>query len=289
MKWIDAPYDPEKPDGARRKVPLSHHMSSSATILSLPDTFREMLANELSPSEGLPGDLYALKQRAAGSPQHEFPLRNAVEQNFKVRSVQQEPLGSLSFAYLMREAYPGAVHYYMARPYRVIHILQRKGEVVVRRERAYTTKPISQVMVFPNLDTGLRQLHRSPTGFVAEADMQVSERVTGFIELRGPNRTTHNYGTDSPHSQRPLHRFFETTGVCWYFENCALSARSAEAILDSFCERFAIQHRDLGFGLFQAKSTPLGQGSYRGLCVFDSTNGSLRLSQVLAEGFAEES
>jgi hypothetical protein len=27
--------------------------------------------------------------------------------------------------------------YYMARPYRVIHVLQRKGEVVVRRERAY--------------------------------------------------------------------------------------------------------------------------------------------------------
>jgi hypothetical protein len=117
--------------------------------------------------------------------------------------------------------------------------------------------------------------------------MQVSERVTGFIELRGPNRTTHTYDADSPHSQRPLHRFFETTGVCWYFENCAPSARSAQAIMDAFCERLAIQHRDLGFGLFQAKSTPMGQGSYRGLCVFDSTNGSLRLSQTLAERFIE--
>jgi DEAD/DEAH box helicase domain-containing protein len=259
----------------------------SMAFLTLPESFREMVANELSPSEALPGDLYALKQRAAGSPQHEFPLRNAVEQNFKVRSVQQDPLGSLSFGYLMREAYPGAVHYYMARPYRVIHVLQRKGEVVVRRERAYTTKPLSQVMVFPDLTLGLRQLLRCPTGFVAEADLQVSERVTGFTEMRGPNRTTHIYGPDSEHAQRPLHRFFETTGVCWFFEGCDLSASSAQAILDAYCERLAIQHRDLGMGLFQAKNTPIGQGTYRGLCIFDSTNGSLRLSQTLAERFNE--
>jgi DEAD/DEAH box helicase domain-containing protein len=259
----------------------------STAFLTLPESFREMVASELSPTEALPGDLYALKQRAAGSPQHEFPLRNAVEQNFKVRSVQQEPLGSLSFGYLMREAYPGAVHYYMAKPYRVIHVLQRKGEVVVRRERAYTTKPISQVTVFPDLVAGLRQLARSTAGFVAEADMQVSERVTGFTEMRGPNRTTHIYGADSSHAQRPLHRFFETTGVCWYFEGCTLSTGSAEAILDAYCERLAVQHRDLGVGLFQAKNTPIGQGKYRGLCIFDSTNGSLRLSQQLAEHFTE--
>jgi hypothetical protein len=175
----------------------------------------------------------------------------------------------------------------MAKPYRVIHVLQRKGEVVVRRERAYTTKPISQVTVFPDLVAGLRQLARSTAGFVAEADMQVSERVTGFTEMRGPSRTTHIYGADSSHAQRPLHRFFETTGVCWYFEGCTLSIGSAEAILDSYCERLAIQHRDLGVGLFQAKNTPVGQGTYRGLCIFDSTNGSLRLSQQLAECFTE--
>ena len=73
------------------------------------------MQEELNPTQMLAADLFALRQRAQGTgPHHEFPLRSAVEKNFKVEC-QQRPLGNLTFSQVLREAYPGAVYYYMAR------------------------------------------------------------------------------------------------------------------------------------------------------------------------------
>ena len=55
----------------------------------------------------------------AGRPHREFPFRSATEQEFKVTDVRGTPLGTLSLSQALREGYPGAVYYYMARPYRV--------------------------------------------------------------------------------------------------------------------------------------------------------------------------
>ena len=59
-----------------------------------------------------------MKQAAAAGPHHEFPLRIGVEKSFKVSIPQGQTLGELSFSQALREAYPGAVYYYMATPCR---------------------------------------------------------------------------------------------------------------------------------------------------------------------------
>ena len=186
---------------------------------SLPDQFSAFLDNELNPTTSIAPDLYPLKQAAQGDPHHEFPLRNGIEKNFKVVTSQGVSRGEVNFSQALREAYPGAVYYYMAEPHRVQRLNYRDGEITVVCERRYTTKPIRFAMAFPDLGAGILYLRHFTSGFLAEAEMQVSERVTGFKEKRGKAETAHIYGPGSSFNQQPLMRFIRTTGVCWFSPN----------------------------------------------------------------------
>lgn len=140
----------------------------------------------------------------------------------------------------------------------------------------------------PRFQGGTKRLYASKCGFIVEAEMQVSERVLGFTERRGSTKTDYRYGPESPFYQKELARFFETTGVCW---DCPERAATAEAVAllvrEAFCLEFGVQERDLGVGTFFSRRSPLGPDRCQGACVFDSVDGSLRLSQRLAEIFPE--
>ncbi len=261
---------------------------AAKALATLPEKFRAMVENELHPTEVVPDDLYPLKQRAQAGPHYEFPLRSSMEMNFKVQGPFGRSLGELTYGQVLREAYPGAVYYYMAKPFRVIAFRYRQREIQTRRDKHLTTHPLAQTMVFPRFAGGTLALRRSAGAFVAEAEVQVSERVIGFKEIRGRNEEEHLYGPESPWSQRDLTRFFPTTGVCWFSPRKAfLAERVGDAILEAYCSTFGVQPRDLGVGLFHANVSPLGGEKVQGLCVYDATHGSLRLTQRLAENFSE--
>ncbi len=264
---------------------------SKLPFQSLPANFRRLLENELNPTESVPNELYPLKQRAQAGPHYEFPLRSGIEANFSVRE-SRGPLslerGTLAYAQALREAYPGAIYYYMARPYRVCQFNYRTGEIRVKRERAWTTQPMLQSMVFPKFPGGVLDIRRSDTGFVTEAEVQVSERVIGFSEQRGPNKIPNLYEQGSPYAQRPVSRFFETTGVCWYFRHrAALSEAVAQWVLRVFCAVCGIQERDLGVGSFHAKASSVWDAQCQGVCIYDAVHGSLRLTRQLVERLAD--
>jgi DEAD/DEAH box helicase domain-containing protein len=253
---------------------------------SLPASFRRFLDNELHPTEVVPEDLAPLRQRAQAGPHHEFPLRTGVEQNFVIGGPFDRRLGSAAFSQVLREAYPGAIYYYMARPYRVIGFEYRKGLIRCKSERYLTTRPISNTMVFPQLGQGILTLYRAANGFLAEADLQVSERVLGFTQQRGSAKEEFRYEPSSPYYQRDLTRFFRTTGVCWFFaDRKPVSEPTAQKLLEAFCLEFGVQERDIGAGRFHAKGSPMGPGACQGMCVYDGTYGSLRLTQQLADNF----
>lgn len=258
---------------------------------SVPDGFLHLLENEISPTEGIPDELYPLKQRAQAGPHYEFPLRSSIEKSFEVKELGApgEPrLGTLSYSQALRETYPGAIYYYMARPYRVANFYYRRGEVKVRRERRWTTQPVMQSSVFPKLPGGLLFLARSETAFLVETALQVNERVVGFTEQRGPNKISNAYGPGSPYSQRPITRFFETTGVCWYFPDAAVLTEAVGGILmEAFSEVCGVQERDLGIGRFQSRGNSFWESDCRGLCIYDGVYGSLRLTSQLASRFDE--
>jgi len=255
---------------------------------SLPPLFKKLFENEINPSEIIPNDLYPLKQRAQAGPHREFPIRTNIEKSFQVRDRFKSRLGTLTFAQVLREAYPGAIYYYMGRPYRVNRFKYGQGEIYVHREKRWTTKPKSFTTVSPSFGGGLLQLFKSDEGFIAESEMQVSERVTGFIEQRGSAREEHEYGPSSNFWQKPLNRFFETTGVCWWFSvGHVLSENTATRLIEAFSYKFGVQTRDLGVGSFHSNFSPIGTEKCKGICIFDATNGSLRLTEMLASNFKE--
>ena len=104
-----------------------------------------------------PRKLVSLKMEARDRPNYTFPLRD-VESQFKVErrdGPNVTSMGSLSFAQLMREAYPGAIYYYATIPYRVTRVNVKSKVVQVRREKRYTTQPQRTLpAVFPRLSPG---------------------------------------------------------------------------------------------------------------------------------------
>lgn len=258
------------------------------TFNSLPAAFKKLLENELNPTEVVPADLYPLKQRGQAGPHREFPLRSGIEKDFKVRTPQGFNLGNVTFSQMLREAYPGAVYYYMARPYRVVRMDLREGYLQVRRSKYWTTRPNANTMVFPRFNGGVLSLYGTPEAFLVEAELQVSERVSGFQEMRGRTKLEpHKYGPNSEWYRRELTRFFETTGVCWHLpDRLGVTEEVGMRIIQAFCLDFGVQEREIGLGLFHAKQNPFGgSAKTQGLCIYDAVDGSLRLTQRLAENF----
>lgn len=254
----------------------------------LPSGFVASLENETTPLAPVAADLYPLKQRAQAGPHLEFPMRNATEPSYQVLDRGNRELGTLSYAQLLREAYPGAIYYYMARPSRVCQVLLRDHKVRVQRCRHGTTSPIKQNKVFPDLLNGVLQRFEGAGGLLAEAKMQVSERVLGFAERVGQTTVEHHYGPGSQYSQRELSRFFETSGVCWKLAgDKGTDLKVAEALRDAFCVLCGVQSGDVGVGTFYTKDVVLGQSPCRGVCIYDATYGSLRLTEQLAARFGE--
>ena len=258
---------------------------SDDSFKSLPIEFSQFVDNELNPKQAIPQDLFTLKQRVLNSPHHEFPVRNGIEKRYKVK-LEFTSLGELTLSQSMREAFPGAVYYYMAQPYRVCGMKAKQSEILVKREKYYTTQPNLQSMAFPDFKNGILQIWKSDDNFLAEVEMQVSERLSGFIESRGGVKIEERYEIGSKYYQKPLDRLFQTTGVCWVIEkNSFLDERIVESIFQTFCDSFGIQTRDVGYGKFYSRISPFSLEKVKGFCIFDLTYGSLRLTQKLAENF----
>ncbi|MCP4625756.1 MAG: hypothetical protein GY850_19900 [bacterium] len=253
---------------------------------SLPAKFNNFREKEMKPSAPIAHDLNPLKQRAQNGPHREFPIRTGMEKNFQVKERSGRSLGKLTFSQTLREAYPGAVYYYMGRPYRVKRFQYHRGAILVDREKYWTTSPEIMPMAFPSFETGMLKLFQSDDSFVAESEMMISERVTGFIEQRGPAKIAHEYGPAPPFFRRELNRYFHTTGVSWWFPvEHTNSAAATQRILEAFCLKFGVQQRDLGMGPFHVRVSPTGIEKCLGMCIFDATQGSLRLTERLADGF----
>ena len=258
---------------------------------TLPKSFLELLDNELEPTRPIPNDLYPLKQQAVAGPHRAFPLRTGVEKSYQVacRQIPGQRLGTLSYSQVLREAFPGAIYRYMARPFRVFEIKHPSGEIVCINTRGVArTNAIAQTAVFPQFDDQMYYLRRSDTAFIAECRLQVSERVIGFQQVQGLDKTEVLYGPGSKYSQKPLNRYINTTGVSFYFPDEALQREVlGKYVALAFCRVCSVQDRDVGWGTFISQSSPLGSGPIRGFALYDSAYGSLRLTRQIPHHLPE--
>lgn len=259
---------------------------SKKPLSTLPSIFIELLNNEINPSRPISTELYPLKQQAIAnsSAHHAFPLRSGIEKTYKVicPQIPNKRLGTLSYSQVLREAFPGAIYSYLTKPYRVFELKHTKGEISTAKSKNGHTSPIVQTAVFPRFADQLYYIHKSSDEFIAECRLQVSERVIGFTERIGQNTTEILYGIGSPYSQRPLIRYIDTTGVCFYFTDGQLQGESIGKYIGlAFCKICSVQERDIGWGTFISQASPLEAGPIRGFSIYDSTYGSLRLTKQI--------
>lgn len=258
--------------------------------ISWPDGFIELCKKERLGE--VPVDLQNMKTEAGEDPNHTFPLRD-VESQFKVE-YRDGPyiqfLGSLSYSQLMREAYPGAIYYYITRPYRVIRVNCHTKNIQVRREKRYTSQPIElPKQIFPNMSEGnIYKASRYGQMIVIECNLQVRESICGFKERRGPNEITFNY----PLRGAEINVYFDmsrftrnyfTTGVvvthqCLNGKNVDCNI-IATLLYEAFLLVIPFERRDLNFAYDKHRKQrgEIESGS-RFISIFDHTYGSLRLS-----------
>jgi DEAD/DEAH box helicase domain-containing protein len=263
--------------------------------ISWPEGFLELCAKErigeISP------ELQAMKGEAGDAPNHVFPLRD-VEVQFKVQERlmgQFRDLGQLSYSQLMREAYPGAVYYYIAMAYRVNKINTRSREVQVRNEKKYTTSPIElPTMIFPNLTpSSIYQAKSYGKLTCIECNLQVREALSGYSERRGPNKITVAYPTDSKvtgvfFDQQRFSRNYFTTGVILTHPTLNKSRVETELICTALFEAFLMivpfERRDVNFAVDKhrvARNQFDIEKDLKFITIYDQTYGSLRLTSRL--------
>lgn len=243
----------------------------------------------------VPPELQALKTDGGGDPWHAFPLRDTGI-GFKVElralgGAHREPKGSVTWAQMMREAYPGAVHYYMAQPYRVRALYLTQRLLVIGREKYYTTKPLLvPPMIFPNLAQGWLDGDAHGELVAGEVNMLVTESVQGWQEMRGQQRTEYRY--PRPYWNRDaLRRNFFTTGVCLWHPvidqaSPAVVACAAEALYEAFLVEVPTEVGEVEFGVGRLRNGHSGLVGSRFIAIYDNTYGSLRLTARLFSGDA---
>ncbi|MDA8063966.1 MAG: DEAD/DEAH box helicase [Thermaerobacter sp.] len=259
--------------------------SPSSELDTWPEGFRELCVQERRGA--VPPDLQGLKSDAADDPWHAFPLRD-VGTSFRVEerspgSPERRGLGSITYEQLLREAYPGAVYYYMAQPYRVEQLLMSRRTVVVSPERYYTTRPLMvPAQVYPNLGLPLLEGRRHGELAVLEAHLQVTEAVRGWEERRGNNLVRTQYPCRQ-WSRASLRRTFFTTGVCLLHPGLEdLPPWAGAALLEAFLLEVAGERGEVASGTGRIREG--GELSDRRfVALYDQTYGSLRLTARLLD------
>jgi DEAD/DEAH box helicase domain-containing protein len=272
----------------------SQPLYSNSPLSDMPESFRDFLENEITPTRPIPHELYPLKQQAlaSGHPHYAFPVRTSIEKSYKVECphLPGQGLGSLTYSQLLREAFPGALYRYMGRPYRIWDLKHAQGRVIAGNAKSYgITRPTSQTMVFPKFTDEIYFLKKSNDSFICECCVQVSLRVIGFIEQFGNSKNEVKYEPGCRYAQKPLANYYDTSGVCFFFPEDDLQREAlGRYIASAFCRICAVQDRDVSSGLFVCSNmSPIGQGQIRGVAVFDTTVGSLRLTRQIPERLEE--
>ena len=259
----------------------------------------------------IPEELRHMKMQAGNDPNHAFPLRDVDIQfqvvssharyfNFSPNAAGGFNLGTLSYSQVLNEAYPGAVYYYMSRPYRVCKVKFFKKEILVRPEKNYSTKPLFMpTLAYPDFNKTCLVKKYSDL-VVAECDILVSSAVVGFEERRGSNVHKFPYPLDgkAQNGKATLHgvyfdhnkftRNFFTTGVLILHpvlsQNGFNKSDLETLILESFLSVAPFDRTEIGCTIDRLRiDTSFASKGERFICVYDETYGSLHLSGKLMD------
>lgn len=237
----------------------------------------------------------AIHRIGGDQPHFGYPLRAVAEEAFFVRTGgaaagPSRAVGNVSLQQAIREAYPGALYLHMAKGWKVQEWRATSFERAIRVSSSQSfgfTRPL--IRTFVNIgvehDSLVDGHFRSATsGFIAECNLQITERVEGFEE-RGQKRLYKDIRQQNP-NMTPKTRDFRTTGVAIQISEAwfpACRSTIAEAIHSLLLREFSISPADVDYAATNISLVKDGQrhSVTDVIVIYDATHGSLRLSEPL--------
>jgi DEAD/DEAH box helicase domain-containing protein len=229
------------------------------------------------------------------APHYNYPLRNVAEEGFIVAtgggaSGPQRRVGSLTLQQAIREAFPGAIYLHLAAGWKVHEwrstAFERAIRVSTTPSRAFP-KPLLRTFVNISIERDAvveGRYRKSETGFLAECQLQITERVEGFVD-RGERKLYRDLQATDP-CMRSKTRDFRTTGVVLrigepWFTKKGVKEKVAEALRELLLREYSISPSDVDSA---ATNISLLRGNQKeatvdAIVLYDSTHGSLRLSE----------
>ena len=268
--------------------------SSTPTGVSWPSGFRAMHA-AARPGGRRPPEYDAVAALGGDTPHYGYPLRNVGEINFQIKlHSDADSFGDVNQLQALRECYPGATYLHLSRAYEVQawHTSSFESFIRVRRSTPIrSTRPRIRTWIHAGiapLDLQENRLVRGEAGFLAECQMQITERVEGYHDSRTGRFHPYSELQQRNPNMRARTRNFRTSGVVLclretWFANASLRRALADWIRDVFLREYSVAPQDVGSAGTNISVVGLDGGRQRGSCIaiYDETYGSLRLTEKL--------
>ena len=260
-----------------------------------PHGFKDAYSATL-PGGNRPPEFDGIAALGGDTPHYGYPLRNVGEVNFQIKlHANADSIGDVSQLQALRECYPGAAYLHLARAYEVAAWHTGSFESFIRVKRGAwgrSTRP----RITTWINAGLTQadlleghvLMGESGGFLAECQMQITEKVEGYID--GRTGEFHPYQDLQQHNpnMRARSRNFRTSGVVLYinrdwFKKTSVKRTFADRVREVFVREYSVSPQDVGSAASNISVRTPNGGGLRGGCiaVFDETYGSLRLTERL--------
>jgi DEAD/DEAH box helicase domain-containing protein len=265
-------------------------------FISWPDGFKSVLdcAYVGGPS-ARPREFDPIHRIGADAPHYNYPLRNIAEESFMVttgggRSGPQRGIGNLTLQQAIREV-PGAIYLHLAKGWKVYEWRSTAWDRAIRvgetSSRVFP-RPLLRTFVNVSLERdGIvdGRLRLGNTGFLAECQLQITERVEGFQE-RGERRLYRDLLAVDP-NMRSRTRDFRTTGVVlrvtepWFLQK-GMKDRIAAVLRSLLMREYSISPSDVDSCATNISVVKDGQRNAMAdaIVLYDATYGSLRLTEL---------
>lgn len=267
--------------------------SSLPTNVPWPEGFSDVYA-AAKPGGRRPLEFDAIAQLGGDTPQRSYPLRNVGEITFKIATGENvDGIGEVNESQCLRECYPGATYLHLGRAYEVLswHMNAFRPYVKVRLTHpGRHTKPRIRTWINTGiLPADLMEGHLliGNDGFIAECEMQITEKVEGYLDQNGNFHSYQELRQTNP-NMRSRQRNFRTSGVVLcvkneWFKHGGVKQDIADWISRVFCREYSVLPQDIGSAATNISVRTTEGGGIRGDClvVFDQTYGSLRLTERL--------
>lgn len=263
------------------------------TQMRWPEGFKEVYA-AAKPGGNRPPEFDPIAQLGGDVPQRSFPLRNVGEVNFKIAQGEHaDAFGEAGESQALRECYPGATYLHMGRAYEVIAWNTSAFQPFIKVKASSSgrsTRPRIKTWINAGIMPGdLMENHLlvGASGFIAECQMQITEKVEGYVDQNNVYYAYQDLRQRNP-NMRPRQRNFRTSGVLLciaadWFKARPIKQRLAEWMSSVFSREYSILPQDVGAAATNISVRSMDGGGIRGDCLvlFDQTYGSLRLTERL--------